>query len=365
MPSTPDKHHFQSLDAARGAAALVVVLYHWENFSGQWFDSGFLAVDFFFGLSGFVLAHAYAGKLCNGTINARQFMVARVVRLYPLYLLGLLLLLAVLGFRLAMGLDLPWSTNAMIGKLPSAFLMLPSPSLDVRGFLYPFNIPAWSILFELLVNLFFAVFCRQLMVPRIRWTLIAVSGALLAIQLLGLGVEEGGPTWNTLAFGIPRVVFSFFVGVQLYEWHRRGGGPARATKRQGSWSLGALALLIACLIGPSAPLMHAFAIFFIFPALIWTLASSSLPSGRAGAALRELGVVSYALYMLHSSVGLLYATALQRWSLAPDAWPAAVIPLLVLLVVASWAGIRWFDRPVRGLLQRGLRAPGSSAVASK
>lgn len=177
MSSTaPDKRVFHALDAGRGIAALVVVIFHLPaSVRGSAFGSGELAVDFFFALSGFVLAHVYNDQLATGRINVRQFMVARLVRLYPLYLLSLLTLLIALVCLRVFSQPIPWSNTALLGKLPFALFMLPLPTLDPDGYLYPFNVAAWSILLEIAVNLLFAIFWKLLQSARVRWALIAVS----------------------------------------------------------------------------------------------------------------------------------------------------------------------------------------------
>src|SRR3954453_14099780 len=105
-----EKRLFHSLDAARGVAAIAVVVYHSHLlFGAQWFQSGFLAVDFFFGLSGFVIAHAYGSRLTTGRMTTREFMRARFIRLYPLYLLALALIVLTLVIMWALSMNLPWS----------------------------------------------------------------------------------------------------------------------------------------------------------------------------------------------------------------------------------------------------------------
>lgn len=199
---------FHALDAARGIAALIVVLYHLPTaFRGTLFGSGDLAVDFFFGLSGFVLAHAYLDRLGSGRMGVREFMVARMVRLYPFYLLSLLTLLALLAGLHLTGRPLPWSAMALAGKLPFAVLMLPSPTLDWHAYLYPFNIAAWSILLEIGVNLLFALVRRPIRKPRVRWALIVFSGVILAAQLLVqdvLGDRPGTPCSRAFRASVSR-----------------------------------------------------------------------------------------------------------------------------------------------------------------
>lgn len=343
MSSATDKRLFHTLDAARGIAALVVAIHHGVRFHGQLFDSGFLAVDFFFGLSGFVLAHAYADRLTSGAISPRGFMRARLVRLYPLYLLGLI------GVLLALAPDLPWSPVALLGKLPFALAMLPSPSLDAHGFIYSFNFPAWSIFFELLVNLFFAIFCRQLRDPHVRWTVIIGSGAILAIQLAAFRIDQGGPTWDVFAAGFARVSFSFFLGMQVYEWHVRRA--ARGAKLHKGWSLVGLVVLVGCLVAPVNADVEIVSIFVVFPVLILALAEAELPMGMFSGALQQLGVISYALYMLHLAFQVALSELLAHFGIPDNRYPLLGIPLVGAMIAASWAADRWFDRPLRRKIQ--------------
>lgn len=350
--SNEQRRTFHALDAARGIAALIVVLHHLPvPFRGTFVGSGFLAVDLFFGLSGFVLAHAYLNRLVSGRLGLREFMVARLVRLYPLYLLSLLAILALSAGMYLASIPLPWSALAVAGKLPFAVLMLPSPTLDWHGYLYPFNIAAWSIFMEMGVNFLFAIICRPISRPRTRWVVIGISGSVLFAQLLMQDVL-GGASWDLLAAGIPRVCFSFFLGIQIHEWlkHRHHASPIHS-----GWTLLSLGLLLAILCAPDHLWIKLVAIFGIFPVLILVLGSSDVPRGLAGTALRKLGVLSYAIYMMHGPV--LFAWLMLY--LTPDVWttkPALVAaPLLVCVVVVSWATDRWLDAPIRAWVVQYLR----------
>ena len=353
MAPLPEKRLFHSLDAARGVAAIAVVVYHSHLlFGAQWFQSGFLAVDFFFGLSGFVIAHAYGSKLVTGRMTTREFMRARFNRLYPLYLLALALIVLTLAIMWVLSMNLPWSRTALIGKLPFAVLMLPSPSLDPAGYLYSFNVPAWSIFFEVLANFLFAVFCRPLMNPRVRWTAIALSASILVFQVAVLGIEQGGATWSTAFAGIPRVVFSFLVGVQLYDWHKRRAPDDGRRARQGAWAWLALVALLACLAAPAHPLLQLESTLLIFPLLILLLAECDLRLSIPGRALRQLGIVSYAVYMLHAPVGTAYTALTTFLGVSPDGEPAWAIASIACLILLSVVADRLFDRPVRAYLQK-------------
>lgn len=346
------KRVYHALDAARGIAALAVVLYHLPiGFRGSNFGSGDLAVDYFFGLSGFVLAHAYLGRLASGRMTWREFMVARLVRLYPLYALSLVTTLALLAIMKLLGLQIPWSATALAGKLPFAILMLPSPTFDWHAYLFPFTIAAWSILLELGVNLLFAISCRTITRPSIRWSLILFTGALLAIQIVVQDVL-GGSSWNTVAAGIPRVCFSFFVGIHIHEW-LKSRHEKISTHR--FIALLALGVLLAIISMPEHQWIKLVSIFVVFPILIVSLGSSDVPNGITGASLRELGVLSYAIYMMHGPVLFGWLT----FYLTPDVLAAksalVAVPILISVVVIGWMADHWFDRPTRGWITARLR----------
>ena len=108
----------------------------------------------------------------------------RVIRLYPLYLFSLVMLLVFLAGMAVFEQPTPWSSAALAGKLPFALLMLPSPYLDPHGYLYPFNVAAWSIFFELGINLVFALWAKRILSARFRWAVILVSGLLFCAQLI-------------------------------------------------------------------------------------------------------------------------------------------------------------------------------------
>jgi peptidoglycan/LPS O-acetylase OafA/YrhL len=147
-----------ALDGLRGLAALAVALFHAAIFFPALTviapANGYLAVDFFFVLSGFVLAHAYSERFAKG-MTACAFMGRRLRRLYPLYLLSLALWLP-LGIRGLMSRTL--DPRQTIIAAVAALLYLPAP----QSFLvYPLNPPTWSLFYELAANLFFAVIGRR------------------------------------------------------------------------------------------------------------------------------------------------------------------------------------------------------------
>src|ERR1700679_45238 len=152
-PGIRRKYH--TLDGIRGVAAIMVLVFHAGSYFGALGiqiskSESYLAVDLFFVLSGFVIAEAYAKRLSKGP-SAVDFMKIRVIRLYPLYLLGLLIgTVFILGhLRLGDNSLNQWSGSILAKDFLCALFMLPTP---FSSSLYPINLPSWSLLFELIVN---------------------------------------------------------------------------------------------------------------------------------------------------------------------------------------------------------------------
>src|SRR5262245_54602442 len=152
------KHHFVLLDGLRGVAALAVVIFHFmewifdpkTNFIGH----GFLAVYFFFCLSGFVIGYAYDERMSK--MGAVEFFKSRLIRLHPLVVMGSVL--GLLGFLLD-PFALPFAGD--VSKIALLFicslLLIPLPIMEERFFnLFAFNAPSWSLFWEYVANIFYA-----------------------------------------------------------------------------------------------------------------------------------------------------------------------------------------------------------------
>lgn len=134
------RHKYQTLDGIRGIAALMIVLHHTGYyFSGLPFARSYLAVDLFFVLSGFVIAEAYSTRLKDG-LSCFEFMRIRIIRLYPLYLLGTLLgIIHIAGVMMGGNNSENWTVFELLITAAVAILMLPTP---INQTLYPLNGPS-------------------------------------------------------------------------------------------------------------------------------------------------------------------------------------------------------------------------------
>lgn len=336
---------FYTLDALRGIAAILVVLYHVQPPLG--FDpGGYLAVDLFFGLSGIVIAQNYASRISNG-LGVLQFLKIRLIRFYPLFLLGnvigffWLLIPIILHQRetITLGED--------VGALVMSIFMLPSPS-SIQP-LYPLNGPAWTLLFELLANACYAL----LLVRCDRRVLIGLMGvlAILLLQVTDpvLGLERGG-AWREIPTGLVRTAFSFVAGVLVYETAIKG----RVTKASRAFVLPLILAVILLLVDPgerNRSWYDYLCVALVFPLLLM-LGARWNASGGLRQACALLGEISYPLYATHYSLILAGSALARRFG-----WPIALwIPgWIILLVAGSLALSRLFDVPIRRRLTAALR----------
>lgn len=344
MPK-PGAGHYEGLDALRGVAAIAVVLYHrrWWHAEGPFLEHAFLAVDFFFALSGFVIAHAYQRRLQQG-MALGEFVALRLIRLLPMLLLAgavaaSLPLWRVLRHGVVVEDAVWWAVLANALALPTPVVLAAEPEAP-----FPMNDPSWSLCFELAMNLAFALAVPWLTRARL---VAAIGLGLLALAWAAWGNPEGlkplGNTWQHLAAGVPRTSFSFLLGVALYR--------LQAAAPRGL--PGAVALAGALLVASFTPPLafdHTRAyqlacVALLYPAIIVFVARQ--PSGGRWARLaRGLGAVSYPLYILHDP---LYAW-LDR-VLTPDV-PGRLWIALAVIVAASAAALRLVDEPVRRRLSR-------------
>lgn len=327
----PKKARFLTLDALRGLGAIAVMAGH----AGILLDAYmppfmYLAVDMFFVLSGFVLAHAYDGKFAGG-MSVAAFLKARVNRLYPTYLAGLVLGLVSLAFTNTHALS---ATNALLSFFLGLFA-LPSPPMESLGVLFPLNGPFWSLFFEFWVaNLAFALFWHRLR-GRLLATLILVSAAMLMFLGLRFGSLDFGWTWHQLPGGFVRVCYSFFAGVALSRLHaRRTHHPAVP-----SW---VCLLIFACIVilplQESAKALYEVAVVLVvFPALIYFGAGAIERRPAIG---KALGDASYAMYAVHRPLLTILLWPLA-WFLEKQAsllWRYGVEAFLVVVIGAlAWS----------------------------
>lgn len=362
MTTRPMTERFVLLDGIRGVAAIAIVQRHAEVFFGRPEASSYLAVDLFFALSGFVLAHAYGEKLHNGQTTPYAFMKARFFRLYPLYVLALALMAAFFVTLYIAGLPTPIDDlhrNIALPELGFALLtgllFLPAPfTLTLNGALFLVS-PAWSLFNELVVNVVYAKWGVRAATRKIL-TVIAVSACVLVFAAAYSGKLHLGFRWHEMYAGMGRVFFSFFMGVLIYRFH--AGVPKL-------WPLAAALCLIAVcfiLVLPISddvrPFFDLFIVLLAWPVLL--VAASRIKSGPRLAQLSDfLGTASYGVYVLH--IPLLAWTVFLMPSLAQDDGLAlhAGILFVVVTTCIAWILTVYYDQPVQLWLKRRAKARSS------
>ena len=355
MKAAGRKQHFLCLDALRGLAALMIVLCHTTAFSGRVFPEGYLAVDLFFALSGVVIPYAYDARL-KGGLSLGRFMLMRYVRLWPLYILGSALLIVAVGLGFSEDGSVsaqPYGISALL-----AFFMLPNVTVW-GGHLYPFNYVAWSLFFELAVNLAYPGFLRILKTRgMLAVMLIAAAGMGVCIAASAThSLQEAG--WNFDAFmagGLCRAVYSFCAGILLYRFFSRREEGAVITGNNASFVLLAILwiLLIVLASGPGTavrPFFDFLAAAFIMPGIVF-LALYVEPVGWGARLCAFMGARSYAVYALHMPLKMLLRKFLEEGlgvSLAAHR-PELEYGFLGVVLGLCWAADRFYDLPLRRFL---------------
>ncbi|ESZ50955.1 acyltransferase family protein [Mesorhizobium sp. RSR565B] len=353
QPAAP-RHVYLNLDAIRGVAAISVMLYHFSPFlaAGKVLPSSYLAVDLFFLLSGFVIAHAYDRKIENG-MGVGTFVAIRLIRLYPLYLAGTLLgfFYLIVKNRLIPAEYMPISEIGTM--LTTGMFFIPLVS-DAYHTIFPLNPASWSLFFELIVNIaYVAVFF--LLTKRVLSVLIAVSLVLLVIASIVAGTLDFGMTGSTIISGLPRVCFSFFLGVLLCRSMTRYQS-GLGFLRRGWWVEGAIALtLFVFAIAPAGGARVAYdlaCVVLVFPALV-VVGTIAPTAPRLSGLYGWLGRISYPIYIIHTPLLMIIAGAGKAAAIDPFAHhPWFGIVMAVSVIVIADIATRLYDEPLRRFLQR-------------
>lgn len=328
---------FVAFAGLRGVAALVVLQWHGMDFlGGMVLPSGYLAVDFFFLLSGWVLASAYDRRLDDG-MSGLEFMRLRMLRLYPAYIFAVAMVLG--GWAIGGHSIAPGPVFALL-FLPDFF----APTIDwvVR--------PSWSLLAEVVVNTPFGFLHRRLTTPVLAGTIaVAFLGlAVMAAQWGSLNVGHDIANWEGL---FARVFYSFPLGVLLYRYREKLTAWA---PRWATWpSYLALVALFAIPVGPQLKGLLDLVIVCAALPLLLLFASRAAPRSPTTAIATTLGVISYPLYLINMPVMKGIDVALQAFDLSIHTIP--ILPGLGVaagITLLAWLIARGFEEPVRNWLAR-------------
>ncbi|RFM30525.1 acyltransferase family protein [Deminuibacter soli] len=343
----PSRQHFDMLDGLRGIAAIAVVIFHFmewvytdpgKNFIGH----GFLAVDFFFCLSGFVIGYAYDNRIAK--MGLRNFFAARLIRLHPLVILGSVL--GLLGFFLD-----PFTNNAGLysaGQLVLIFLcsilMSPYPVMKDRAFnLFGLNAPAWSLFWEYVANVVYAfVLCR---LKRAYLVVLAVLSAIaVCLVVRRAGTIVGGWNGHTFWDGGARVSYSFIAGLLVYRFNW-------IIKNKLGFA-GLTVLLLLAVLMPFSKwnwLTELFVVLLYFPLLIALGAGATL-TPRFHKICVFSGNISYPLYMTHYMVLWAWGNYYGKYKPNTTQLFFIVSASIVVLIGFAYLVMRVYDMPVRKYL---------------
>ena len=355
------KPHYALLDGLRGVAALTVVCFHlFEAYATSHLDQrinhGYLAVDFFFLLSGFVIGYAYDDRWRSMT--PAEFLKRRLIRLQPMVVIG-----ALIGAAMFYTQGCPvWDVSKisvaalLFATLLNAFMIPAAPGREIRGVgeMYPLNGPTWSLLFEYIGNLLYVFLIRRLSTTALA-VLVALAGCgLAAFAIAGpLGDLCVGfaLTDENIIGGSLRLLFAFPAGLLLSRIFRP------VAVRGAFWICTAAIVALSAVprIGGAGHLWmnglyDAFCAIVLFPLLVFLGASGKITDRITTRICRFLGDISYPLYMVHYPfIYLYYAWVKNRQLTFTESLPGAAA-LVVGSVILAWLCLKFYDEPVRRLL---------------
>ena len=367
-----NRPRYDILDGLRGVAAVMVLLYHVFNDAKSFFVwpapvyefyHGFLGVDFFFILSGFVMGYAYDLRLEDRSLTLGGFIKRRLIRLHPMVVMGVILgLIAFLiqGCTKWDGTEV--SLQAVMWATLLGLFLIPSPlGMDVRGNTeaFPLNGPHWSLFFEYIGSLLYGILLHRL--PT-KWLRVWVACGIFSIAAYALLQEGGGVAygWSSepmnLLGGALRMLYAYPMGLLMARMFRQ----RKPEPLQGPvflfCSLALVVLLGLPLFGgkESETIYQLVCLFSFFPGIIW-IGARGMVSGRQQRAVSFLGRLSYPLYATHFPLIYLYIT----WVARDDApyqgyihpWLLVIITLVASVLIATLC-LLFYDEPLRKRLSR-------------
>ncbi|BCI62101.1 acyltransferase family protein [Coprobacter secundus] len=362
------KPHYELLDGLRGVAALLVIWYHvFEGFAtspiDQRFNHGYLAVDFFFILSGFVIGYAYDDRW-KTSMTIKDFIKRRLIRLHPMVVMG-----AVLGaitFYIQ-GCEKWDGTQVSISMLVLAMLLnlflipaVPGSGHEVRGNgeMYPLNGPSWSLFFEYIGNLLYALCIRRMSTKALTVLVIFAGIGLASFAISNLsGFGHLGVGWSLLDYnllgGFLRLLFSFSMGLLMSRVFK----PVHIRGAFWICSLTIAVLLSVPHIGGTEALWmngiyDSVCSIIIFPILVYLGASGKTTDKGTSRICKFLGDISYPLYIVHYPfMYLFYAWVWGEKLTFSQTWPVA-LGLFFGNILLAYLCLKLYDEPVRKWLSK-------------
>lgn len=362
---TDTKPHYNILDGLRGVAALTVVCFHlFEAYATSHLDQkinhGYLAVDFFFILSGFVVGYAYDDRWKTMTI--KDFIKRRFIRLHPMVVIGAIIGAVMFYFQGCSVWDVSKIslTTLLIATIMSACLIPATPGSEIRGVgeMFPLNGPSWSLFFEYIGNILYAFFIHKLPTKALSLLVILAGCGLAAFAIWGpygdicVGFALTG---DNMIGGSLRLLFSFSAGLLLSRIFK-------PIPIKGAFWIGGLSIVVLAAvprIGGSEHLWMnglydtiCFAI--LFPLIVYLGASGKTTDKTTARVCKFLGDISYPLYMVHYPFIYLYYAWVKNERLTfVQSLPGAAA-LVIGCTILAYLCLKLYDEPVRRFLTKHL-----------
>jgi len=341
-----------TLDGLRGVAALSVACMHMSTDTplGAFPRRSYLSVDFFFVLSGYVVAKAYESRLLGG-LSFGGFARIRIIRLYPL-----ILLCALVEFFVQIGPHLKASPpflqvdSGFLLAFLSCALVFPYPYMGGKGnlMLFPIDPPIWSLMFEILANFVYAASVR-ILTTTILSILVSIGAVALWITAIKYNGVEAGFWTGTIWGGWARVGFSFFCGVLIFRT-MSAERIQKLPRVPASVLIGALVLTFSIKPAVGGWLFDVAAVLVIYPALVVLSLTETISEGLRRWALIG-GALSYPVYILHKPIEERLWPTISEWPIFRNFQGAMIlVPFTLELAVilgGSYAVLRLYDAPVR------------------
>jgi peptidoglycan/LPS O-acetylase OafA/YrhL len=379
------KPHYEILDGLRGVAAIYVLCLHiMEAHSigapdypyDTVFNHCYLAVDFFFVLSGFVIGYAYDDRW--GKMGVWTFFKRRIIRLHPMVVIGMVLgaLLFYFGASSLFPLISGTPVWKMLLYLLLGILLIPTPpSADIRGWeeMHTLDAPAWTLFFEYIGNLLYALFIRKFSTKALA-VFVGLAACATVYLTLTNGSVIGGWTFNAhhLHIGFTRLFFPFFAGLLMFRLHKLGsiknaflrcsviltvlfvmprietvyiwckGLPLsvvrdEAWRNSHLWMNGIYEMLV---------------ILFVFPLVVYMGASGKVTGRFSSKLCKFLGDVSYPVYLVNYPLVYIYLGWISdtHYTIG-EVWYVAA-GVFVATIALSWLLMRYCELPIRNWLRK-------------
>ena len=360
---TDTKPHYDILDGLRGVAAITVLCFHiFEAFATSHLDQninhGYLAVDFFFILSGFVVGYAYDDRWVK--MKTKDFIKRRIIRLHPMVAMG-----AIIGAIMFYFQGCPvWDVSKVtvialfIATFINALLLPATLGTEIRGLgeMFPLNGPSWSLLFEYIGNILYAFFIHKFS-TKVLILIVFVAGCSLArFAILGpYGDLCAGYSLTGIEFtgGFSRLLFSFSAGLLLYRIFK----PVKVKVEGAFWICGLFIITFLAIprIGGAEHLWmngiyDTICCVVVFPLLVFLGASGKSSDKYTTWICKFLGDISYPLYMVHYPFIYLYYAWVKNNNLTfQESFPGAAAVVIGSIILA-YICLKFYDIPVRKYL---------------